>query len=119
NGPSGRLNRVGSLQARRGYSSGGVIDDVLQFFTGLEIGNLFGGNFHARAGLWVPSYTRLPLPRPETAESADLNLIAAAQGTNDAVEDRLHYHFSLFPGHFNHSGDFFNQVRFRHVSPFS
>ena len=58
----------------------------------------------------------LPRRRAEAAEAADFDLVAAAQGTNDAVENRLHDHFRLFSGHFHDSGDFFNQIRFRHVS---
>src|SRR6266567_3890470 len=78
--PSGRLNRIGSrgLNGRRGRGRGRVYD-VFQLFTGLEIRDLLGRNFHARAGLRVATHARLPLPGAEAAKAANLNLVTATQ----------------------------------------
>src|SRR5437667_12036750 len=88
--PSGGLDRIGGrgLHSRRGRGRGRV-DDVLQLFAGLEIRDLLGGNIDASAGLRIAAHSRLPLPGAEAAKATDLNLVTAAQGTNDAVEDRL------------------------------
>src|ERR1700719_2788190 len=69
-------------------SSRGV-HDVFKFFAGLEVRNLLGRDFNPRSGLGIAPDAGLALTRPEAAEAADLDLIAATQGFHDAVEDRL------------------------------
>src|SRR5678815_5330842 len=77
--------------SRRGFFGGrrGVVHHILQFLARLEIRNLFGGHFDARSGLGIAPDAGLPLARAEAAEAADLDLVAAAQGFHDAVEDGL------------------------------
>src|ERR1017187_3757101 len=110
--------RGGSLAGGRRYRSGGgggrAVDHVFQFLAGLEIRDLLGGHFHARAGLRVAADTRLGLAGAETAESADLDLVTAAQKANDAVENGLHDDLRFLPGHLHYSGDFFNQIGLSH-----
>src|SRR5271157_634423 len=108
-GPS--LLRVRSLLRRGGRFGawawrpgrpGRIVHHVLQFLAGLEIRDLLGGHFHPRAGFRVAADPGLSLASAETPESADLDLIAGAQGTNDTVENRLHNDLRFLPGHFHH-----------------
>src|SRR6185503_9237580 len=94
-----------------------VVDHILQFLAGLEVRNLLGGNFHARAGLGISADARLPLARTKTAESADLDLIGISQRAHDAVEDRLHDNLGFLTGRFHYPGDLFNQIGFCHPLP--
>src|SRR5207249_1911862 len=68
---------------------GGAVDHILQFFAGLEVRNLLGWHFHARAGLRITADARLPLACAEAAEPADLDLVAAAQCLYNTVEYRF------------------------------
>src|SRR5271157_4228489 len=106
----GRLG--GRRTGRRGR--GGAIHHVLQFLAGLEVRNLLGGHFDAGAGLGIAANAGLALARAETAESANLDLIAGPEGTDDAVENGLHDDFRLLACHLHHAGDFFNQIGLCH-----
>src|SRR5579871_1366155 len=92
-----------------------VIHDVLKFFAGLEIGNLFGGHFHARPGLGITADARLPLPCAKASESADLDFVASPQRLHDTVEDGLDDDLGFLAGHLDHSRDLFNKIRLGHV----
>src|SRR5260370_21447453 len=105
--------------ARRYVPSHGdliVIDQILQLLAGLEIGNAFGGNFHPRAGFGVAADSRLPLARPEAAESADFNLVATPQGFHYAVEDRLDNNLRILSRHLDDARDFLDQLGFGHFT---
>src|SRR5256885_1565686 len=65
------------------------IDQILQFLAGLKERNLLRRHVDLGSGLGVTADARLAFPRAETAEAADLNLVAGAQRMNDAVEDRV------------------------------
>src|ERR1039458_483792 len=93
---------------------GETVDHVFQLFAGLEVRNFFSRHFHTGSGLGVAANAGLPLARAEASESANLDLVAFAQGADDAVEDRLHDDLGLLPGHLHHAGDFFNQISLRH-----
>src|SRR5262245_43285890 len=105
-------------------SAGGrrlAVDKVLQLLAGLEVRNTFGRHVHARAGLGVASYARLPLPCPKAAESADFDLVPAAQRAHDTIKNGLDNHFRILARHFDYARDFFNQFSLGHVyrpSPF-
>src|SRR5579864_806580 len=93
----------------------GVVHYVLKFFAGFEVRNLFGGHFHARSGFRIAADARLPLPGAKAAESADLDLVTAAQGLYDTVEDGFDDDLGLFAGHFHYARDLFNQIRLGHL----
>src|SRR5260370_5974610 len=59
-----------------------VVDHVLEFLAGLEIGDLFGRDLNAGAGLGVASHAGLALAGAEAAKAADLDLVARAQGAD-------------------------------------
>src|SRR6185437_9282488 len=50
----------------------------------------------------------------EAAEAANLNLVAGAQRTHNAVENGFDNDFAVFAGHFRQPRDFIDQVRFCH-----
>src|SRR5665213_421485 len=96
-----------SVNRTSGFLGNRVIDariyDVLQFLARFEIGDFLGGDFHARAGFGIPSDPRLALPGAKTAEAPNLNFVVDAQGSHDAVEDRLNDNLGFFPGHFHYA----------------
>src|SRR5262249_34531632 len=95
-----------------------VVDDVLEFLAGLEVRDLLGRHFHASASLGVAAHAGFPLPRAETAKAADLDLVAGAQGTHDAVKNRFDDDFAVFARQLRQARDFFDEVGFGHSSIF-
>src|SRR3984957_7736888 len=93
------------------------IHDVLQLFAGFEIRNFLRGNLDAGTGFRIQPDARLALTGAETAETANLDLIAAAKRAHDTVEDRFHDDFGFLPGHLDNSRDLFNQIGFGHRPP--
>src|SRR5947208_1493337 len=105
-----RVSCGGFFRGRRG-----VVHHVFQFLAWLEIRNLLGGHLDARSGLGVAPDAGLPLARAEATKAADLDLVTAAQGFHDAVEDGLDDDLRLLAGHFHYARDLFNQIRLGHV----
>src|SRR5512146_1391700 len=91
-----------------------LVDDVLQLLAGLEERNLLGRDFDAVAGLRIPPDSGFALSRAETAEAADLDLVARPQRSNYTVENRFDDDLGVLPGHFCQSRYLFDQVGFRH-----
>ena len=56
-----------------------AVHQILQLFARLEVGDTLGGNLNSRACLGIAADACLPLARAKAAESADLDLVAAAQ----------------------------------------
>src|SRR5690606_19526141 len=66
-----------------------LIDEILQFLAGLEIGDALGWYFHASSGLGIPADPGLPLTGAEASITANLDFVTRPQGANDAVKYRL------------------------------
>src|SRR6266849_2363464 len=82
--------RLNGLRVSRSRGLGrGVIDEVLQLFAGLEVGNLLRGHFDFFSRLRIAPDTPAALPRAETAEAANLDFFSLLQSTDDAVENRF------------------------------
>src|SRR5258708_20970110 len=94
--------------------AGETVDEILQLLAGVEIGDPFGWDLDAGTGFRIPSHAWLPLAGAETAEAANLDLVAIAKTPHDAVEDGLHYNLGIFPRHFRDARDLFNQICFCH-----
>src|ERR1022692_2601288 len=94
---------------------GGTVHHVFQFLARLEIRDLLGRHLDARAGLRIASDARLALPRSETAETANLDLLAGAQRTHDTVKNGLYDDLGFFPRHLDYARDLFNQTGPGHV----
>src|SRR5690242_3267151 len=52
-----------------------VVDELFEFFAGLEIRHSLGGNAHRVAGLGIPTASRATLADAKTAETAQLDLL--------------------------------------------
>src|SRR5690606_33903664 len=66
-----------------------AIDQILQLLARLEVRHPLGRHVHLVARLRVASLARLTLAQPEAAESAKLDLLAAVEGIDDALEHRV------------------------------
>src|ERR1017187_4395356 len=69
----------GSRRSHCGLRGVGCVDQVFQFFAGLEVGDFLGWYVHARSGLGISPNTWFALTRAETSESANFNLVAGLQ----------------------------------------
>src|SRR5258708_8350638 len=103
---AGGGRRCGSLSLR-------AIHKVFQFFAGLEEGNFLGWHFLLRAGLRIAAHAPAALPRAEAAESADLDLLALLEGSNDAIENSFDDGLRLLPGKLCGAQNLFNEVGLR------
>ena len=91
-----------------------LVDQVFQFLARFEEWNLFGGNFDAITCLWITPDAGVALAGAKTAKASNLDLVACAQRMDDAVEDGFHDDFAVPTGDVGNSGNFFDQVGFRH-----
>src|SRR5712692_1593141 len=102
------------LLAARGRRLGFcAIDKVFELFAGLEKGNFLGRHFHFRTGFRIAAHSSAPLARAEAAESADLDLLALLQGTDDAIENRFDDGFRLLAGKLRYTQNLFDEVGLR------
>jgi hypothetical protein len=90
-----------------------LLDQSSKFIAGLEEWNSFGGHFDPSAGFRIPSDAGPPRPSPETAETADLDFVAALDGAHHGVEDEFHYHPGFLSRNLHHARNFLNQICFR------
>src|SRR5262249_25086025 len=74
---------------RRRRRVGLPVDELLQLLAWLEVRDLFRRDVHLVAGLRVAPLAGLPAPQPEAAEPAQLDLLAAVERVDDALEDRV------------------------------
>src|SRR5437764_10967093 len=79
--------------------TGVPVHQVLQLFAGLKEGNLFSRDFDAVSSFRIATNAGFSLTGAEAAETANLDLVASAQGTNDAVEDGFDDNFAVFAGY--------------------
>jgi hypothetical protein len=92
----------------------GSVHDILQFFAGFEVGDFLGGDFDSGSGFRIAPDAGLSLAGAKAAEASDLDLIASSERSDDTVKDGLDDNLGFFPGHFDYSGDLFNQIGFCH-----
>src|SRR5678815_2278903 len=72
--------------------------------------NRFGGLGFA-VDQFLQSLARLALAQPETAEPAQLDLLAAVQGLDDALEHRVDDDFRVLLGEIRHARHFLDEFR--------
>src|SRR6266849_205465 len=102
------------LLAARGRGLGfRAIHKIFQLFTGLEDGNFLGRHFDLLAGFRIAADSSAALPSAEAAESADLDLLALLQGTNDAIENSFDDGLRLLAGKLCDTQNFFDEVGLR------
>src|SRR5437016_3705876 len=80
-----RRGRRGRTWRRRDF----FVDELLELFAGLEVRNLLRRDVHLVAGLRVASLAGFALAEAEAAEPAQLDLLAAMQRVDDALEHRV------------------------------
>ena len=92
------------------------VDQLLQLLAGLEVRHLLRRHIHLVAGLGIASLARLAPPQAEAAESAQLDLLAAMQRVDDALEHRVDDDLGVLLGEVRHARDFLDQLRLRHAA---
>src|SRR5580704_13814496 len=107
--------RSGRCWSGRGRLTYSRIHQILQFLARLEERNLLGGDFHAIAGLGIAADARLALAGAETAEAADLDLVAHPERAHDAVENGFYDHFTVLAGQLRQLGHFIDQISLSHT----
>src|SRR5262249_26823582 len=106
--------RLARLRVPRGRRpGGGIIYKVLQFFAGLEVGNLLRRYFDFFSSLGIPAHAPPAFPRAKAAEPANLDLFALLQSRDDVVENSFDNCFRFFARKLSNVQDFLDQVRLR------
>src|ERR1700722_12356414 len=101
------------LRELGGGDAVGGVDEIFEFFAGLEEGNLFGRDFDFGAGLGVAADATATLARAEAAEAANFDLVAFLKSVDDALENSLDDGFRLLAREFGYFEDLFNEVGLR------
>src|SRR5262245_3961095 len=100
-----------------GFSGlGFAIDQFLQLLARLEVRHLLRRHIHFVARLRVAALARLALTETETAEPAQLDLLAAVQGLDDAPEHRVDDDFRVLLGEIRHARHFLDEFRLGHAA---
>src|SRR6266853_1547103 len=89
------------------------IDEILQLFARLEKRDLFGLNLDLLSGFRVATYPPAPLPRTETAKSANLDLLPFLQRPDNAFKNRFDDGFRFPARQFRYPQNLFYEVGFR------
>jgi hypothetical protein len=79
-----------------------------------EEGNALGRNIDLGAGLRIAAGPGIALPRPETAEATNLNLVPGLQGSDYRVEECIDDYLSVATGEVPDRGDLVYEVSFCH-----
>src|SRR5262245_5414569 len=95
---------------------GFAVDQFLQFLARLEVGHLLGRHIHLVARLRVASLARLALPETKTPEPTQLDLLAAVQGLDDALEHRVDDDFRVLLGEVRPARHFLDEFRLGHAA---
>src|SRR5262249_23168971 len=93
-----------------------AVDQLLELLAWLEVRDLLRRHVHLVAGLGVAPLARLATPQPEAAEPAQLDLLAAMQRVDDALEDRVDDDLGVLLGEVRNPGTLFDELRFRHAA---
>src|SRR5690606_16555063 len=90
------------------------VDGVTQALAGLEANGRGGGDAERGAGLRILAFAGGALPALEGAESNQADVLAAAEGVGDFVEDGVERLLRLVGSQVGAVGDKGGQVRFAH-----
>src|SRR5258708_38598744 len=101
---------------RRGRRVDREVDQYLQFLAGLEVRHLLRRHVHLVARLWIAPLARLPATQPEAAEPAQLDLLAAVQRVDDALEHCVDDDFRMLLREVRNPRDFLDELRLRHAA---
>ena len=93
-----------------------TINHSAKFLARLEEGNPLRWHFDWDSGFWIAGDAPSSLPRVETSESADLNLVPSSQSTNDAVKYGAHDGVGFLEGRPNRLVNLFGQIGSSHLA---
>jgi hypothetical protein len=93
-----------------------TINQFAKFPARFEEGNILRRHCDPRSGFWIASDARTSLARVEASESADFNLVAGSQGTDDTVKYGANDDFGFLPGHLNGLMNLFGQIGSGHLA---
>jgi hypothetical protein len=121
--PYGRytpVRRCGPATAGGGGDDRGrlglLVDEFLEFLAGLEVRHLLRRDVHLVARLRVAPLARLAAAQPEAPEPAQLDLLAAVQRVDDALEDRVDDDLGVLLGEVRDARHFLDEFRLRHAA---
>src|SRR5688572_6342980 len=104
--PTGR--RLGRLRL--------AVDEILQLLARLEVRHLLRRHIDLVAGLRVAALPRLALPQAETAEPSQLDLLAAVQRVDDALEDGIDDDLGVLLREVRDARDLLDELRLGHAA---
>src|ERR1700733_6789640 len=90
---------------------------IAQLLRRLEEGNALRRNIHLRSGLRVASRARIALPRPETAKSANLDLVPGLQGSDHGIKKRIDNDLTIATCEGAFCGDLVYRIGFSTLGP--
>jgi len=93
-----------------------TINQFAKFLARFEEGNSLRWHFDAGSGFWIASDACSSLARVEPSESADFNLVAGSQGTDDAVKYGANDGVGFLPGHLGGLTNLFSQISPGHLA---
>src|SRR5580692_3111536 len=91
----------------------GAVHKILELLAGLEERDFLWRNFDLLARLGIAAHAAAALARAEAAEAADFDFVAALEGLDDAVKNRLDDGLGLLAGEFRNAQDLFDEVGLR------
>src|SRR5688572_2184175 len=107
--PTGRgVRRLGRLRL--------AVDEILQLLARLEVRHLLRRHIDLVAGLRVAALPRLALPQAETAEPSQLDLLAAVQRVDDALEDGIDDDLGVLLREVRDARDLLDELRLGHAA---
>src|ERR1019366_1646445 len=93
-----------------------TINQFAKFLARFEEWNSLRWHFDSGSSFWIASDACSSLASVETSESADFNLVAGSQGTDDAVKYGADDDVGFLPGHPNGSVNLFGQIGPGHLA---
>ena len=92
------------------------LNQFAKFLARFEEGNLLRRHFDSGSSLWIPSDAPSSLACMESSESADFNLVAGSQRTDDAVKYGADDNVGFLPGHLNGVANLVGQIGPGHLA---
>ena len=102
-------------ERRRADQNLSCADSLNQFLAGFEEGNLLRWHVDSGSGFRIASNAGSSLPRLETSESTNFNLVAGSQCADDAVKYGANNDVGLLYGQLNGLANPFGQIRSGHL----
>src|SRR5215831_10309271 len=99
----------------RGSGGSAVVDQILEFFARLEIGDPLCGHFDLFACFWIAADACIALAYTEASKAANLEFVPCLERLDDALEQCIDNDLRVLPREFRNLGYFLNQVCLGHL----